>query len=656
MNRKTYILFIVLISVLLLSLSVTAGELISYDVKPGDSLYKLSHRFGTTIQRIKEANNLQSDMIYVGQVLKIPVSSLDETNSYLVRPGDSLYKLAIRFGTTVQQLKSINNLKSDMIYVGQELMIFPEQSESGTGTVTGRVTVSNRTAGSAYNQMETVDMEEELPLRENGLSTEYKKSELIVKFKPMISSQALDELEKANNLISINSLETEEGKIIQYEIPEDKEMEEIISQYNDLSNVEWAEPNYIYYPTAVPSDEYYRAYQWDFSNLNLEAAWDIQKGDKSVTVAVLDTGIISNHPDLKDNLLQGADFVGGVKSYSAESYKMTDDDPTDETPREEGGSHGTHVAGTIGAVTNNSRGVAGINWNVKILPVRGLTNKGGTSWDIAEGIYYAIDQGADIINMSFGSRHESYLQREAVREAVNEGVTIIAATGNESSSVYYPAAFKETIAVGAVGKGNTLTYYSNYGPEVDVVAPGGGYGYSIFSTWGYYDEGRTVPGYIGMSGTSMATPHVSGVAALLVANGVQEPEEIRSRLSATAVDLGPTGKDDKYGYGLIDAYAALLGKNLENTEVFAAAKSGEILNLMSDIRTVNDDGTFVLDKVKPGQVYIVAWRDVNGNGRVDRGDYYGETGRPLTITEGSSFDVDLTTYYVSGLRRKIRGE
>jgi len=401
-------------------------------------------------------------------------------------------------------------------------------------------------------------------------------------------------------------------------------MEELLFEYRQKENVLWAEPNYIYYPTVVPNDRYYNNYQWNMVNMNMEAAWEISKGEKSIVVAVLDTGIIPNHPDLKDNLLSGIDFVGGDKTYSVRSYNPTDYDPTDETPYEKGGSHGTHVAGIIGAVSNNNLGVAGINWNVKILPIRALTRSGGTSWDIAEGIYYAIDQGVNIINMSFGSNYDSYYQREAVREAVQKGITVVAAAGNEGSSVYYPAAYPETIAVSAVGRNNTKTAYSNYGPEIDIAAPGGDYGESIISTWGYYQNGKAIADYNGMIGTSMAAPHVSGAAALLVASGISDPEEIKSRLVNTARELGEKGKDNYYGYGLVDVYGALLNKRIEAPVVFAAEKSGSTLHVKSEIKTTEDD-SFALERIEPAAEVIVGWLDSNDNGIIDSGDYYGES-------------------------------
>ena len=658
-SKTTFLLILVLLLIIINGTYLTsysAGgniriQLLNYElyqVKPGDSLWKISRKFEISVSKIKEVNQLQSNMIFVGQKLKIPGS---ETNNstYVVKPGDSLWKLSQRFNITIQQLKQINNLDSNIIQVGQKLMVSGTQTETKSrAKVKGKINISNKTRGNNLIRKESVKNHTVLPLNKTPISSEHKESEIIVKYKALINPSAVDEMESENGLKPLSQIKSDVGKVVRYRVAKDKKLNKLVEKYNKLETVAWAEPNYIFYPTAIPDDPYYNYYQWDYVNLNLEAAWDVTRGDNSVVVAVLDTGIITDHPDLKPNLLQGADFVGGEKSYPVSSYSMTDLDPTDETTRAKGGSHGTHVAGIIGAVTDNNQGVAGINWNVNLLPIRVLKKTGGTSWDIAEGIYYAIDQGADIINLSLGSNHDSHLQREAVKAAAAEDITIVSATGNEgSASVYYPAAYPETIAVGAVSKNNSVTRYSNYGSEVDLVAPGGAYGESIYSTWGYMKDGATNTSYVGMIGTSMATPHVSGIAALLVANGISDPDTIRMRLVDTAFDLGSPGRDNHYGYGLVDAYGALLGKKLKQPKVFAATKGGDKVYLKSEIKSVTDDGRFTLEKVVSEKVLIIGWRDVNQNGIIDQGDYYGQTRQKLDIKENRTYNADLVINYIS---------
>jgi len=410
----------------------------------------------------------------------------------------------------------------------------------------------------------------------------------------------------------------------------------MIDKFKNREEIEWVEPNYIYHASAQPNDPYY-GYQWGHIVTNLEAAWDIKKGSSSVIVAVVDSGIIPGHPDLKDNLLQGTDFVGG------------DSDPTDETTNNNEGSHGTHVAGIIGAVTDNSQGVSGVNWYVNILPVRVLDKYGyGTIWDIAEGIYYAVNEGADVINLSLGGSSPNNLLENAVDYAEQNGIITFAASGNDGNyGVLYPAHYDSTVAVGATNIYNQVTSYSNYGPNLDLVAPGGSDNYPILSTWGYYSSGTTYWGYKDMQGTSMATPYASGVAALLIANGVSGVQNIKDRMTSTAVDLGPEGKDNYSGYGLVDAYGALLNKKLENPYVFAANVKNEAIYIKSEMIKVNDDGTYTLNEVVAEEVYIFGWRDINENQIIDAGDYFGVTSSTINVSENESYTANLNMYYVT---------
>ncbi|OQX53079.1 MAG: hypothetical protein B5M48_04035 [Candidatus Omnitrophica bacterium 4484_213] len=337
-------------------------------------------------------------------------------------------------------------------------------------------------------------------------------------------------------------------------VPKGK-VREKIKEYLRKADVEYAEPNYYVYALMVPNDEYYD-YQWHLDNpeyggIQMEKAWDISTGS-GVTVAVIDTGVRKG-TDLADTcFVSGYDFVND------------DSDPIDDN------RHGTHVAGTVAQSTNNSIGVAGVAFDACLMPVKVLDSDGsGTYADVAEGIYFAVDNGAKVINLSLGGPEPATYLEEALAYAYSKGVTIVAAAGNDSSpTLSYPAAYDDyVIAVGATQYDENLAPYSNYGPSLDLVAPGGnldldqnndGYGdgvlqqtfrkYGPFIRWGYYF----------FEGTSMAAPHVSGVAALLLANGnATTPDEVRAALQETAEDLGEPGRDNTYGYGLVDAYAAL---------------------------------------------------------------------------------------------------
>ncbi|MFW6022337.1 MAG: S8 family serine peptidase [Halanaerobiaceae bacterium] len=614
----------------------------SYYVKTGDYLYNIALKYGTSIDSIMSINNLDSYMIYPGQKLLIAVPDDEQNNIYIVKSRDTFYRISQKYNISIDAIRSANGIQDNTLYIGQKLIIPLEKNNKEDNisykSISGKAII-NRETWSKDIIRQDVNLENKVfPMYEGGDKESHKEREIIVKYKSVINTQSLNQLEKENNLVTINSINHPEGMVVKYEIPEDRIIDDIVKEYREKNDVEWVEPNYIYYPTAIPDDHYYSNYQWNMRNMNMEAAWDKSTGNESVTVAVIDTGIAANHPDLQGNLLQGADFVGGVKSYPIDSYNPTDYDPTDETPYHQGGSHGTHVAGIIGAIGNNDNGVAGVSWQLKILPIRGLTKTGGTSWDIVESIYYAIDQEVDIINMSFGGNHKSYYQHEAIKKALKEGITVIAATGNEGSQVYYPAAHPETIAVGAVGQNNQKTAYSNYGPEVDLVAPGGNYGESIISTWGYYQDGEIKPEYTGMIGTSMAAPHVSGIAALLFSKGITDPQEIKDHLINNAIDLGEPGKDDNYGHGIVDAFGALINKKVENPTIFAARKEGDVLYIRSKMIKASDQGTFKLD-VKSDTSHIIAWFDGNNNKIIDGGDYFGE------VEYDDSDNIEINLFY-----------
>ncbi|MGB9614476.1 MAG: S8 family peptidase, partial [Fervidobacterium sp.] len=327
--------------------------------------------------------------------------------------------------------------------------------------------------------------------------------------------------------------------------------------------------NYIYRALATPNDTYYK-YQWHYNNIKLPQAWDIIKS-ANIVVAVVDTGVSFTHPDLQGIFVTGKDFVDG------------DSDPTDPA---QDVSHGTHVIGTIAALTNNSLGVAGVNWGgygIKIMPIRVLGADGsGTLDNVAAGIRWAADNGAKIVSMSLGGSGAQVLM-DAVKYAYSKNVTLVCAAGNENkSSLSYPAAYVETIAVGATRYDNKRAPYSNYNYTtyydpykkayvkhyLDVVAPGGdtsvdqngdGYADGVLSTTWTPTSGNT---YMFLQGTSMATPHVSALAAMLYVKGYTTPEAIRSRLIKTAYKIpgytySSTGWNKYVGYGLIDAYKAL---------------------------------------------------------------------------------------------------
>jgi serine protease len=286
---------------------------------------------------------------------------------------------------------------------------------------------------------------------------------------------------------------------------------------------------------ALTGTDTYRGSQWDLTKINVPTAWRTSTG-AGVTVAVVDTGVDVTHPDLAGQVLPGADLVAGTTGVSA--------DPN---------GHGTHVAGTIAAAAGNGIGVAGIAADARILPVRVLGSDGsGMMSTVASGITWAADHGAQVINMSIGSTAQVSAVTNAIAYAQGKGVVVVAAAGNNRSSgspTNYPAADPGVIAVAATDSTDSYSSYSNQGSYVDVAAPGT----SILST-----VPTTMGGYAYYSGTSMASPHVAAVAALLKTyNPTLGPEQVERALETSAVDLGAAGRDSDYGYGRIDAAAAL---------------------------------------------------------------------------------------------------
>lgn len=301
--------------------------------------------------------------------------------------------------------------------------------------------------------------------------------------------------------------------------------------------VEYVEPEYQYHAMIRPNDFYYDRLH-ALPRISAEQAWDISTGNPNTLLAVVDTGIYAGHPDLGQNIVNGYDFLNG------------DADASDDS------GHGTHTAGIVAAVGNNGRGVAGMCWQCRVLAVKVLDAEGGGSQiAVSTGIRYAADQGARVINLSLGGRNDSRLLHAAVRYATDRGALVVVAAGNEAEEgnpVEYPAAYTETIAVGAIDLDETHASFSNYGDYVDVSAPG----VNIGSTG--WVEGDPEP-YFAASGTSEAAPFVTGLAGLIWSiNPALTNEDVRRVILSTTDDLGVPGQDPFFGAGRINAYKALL--------------------------------------------------------------------------------------------------
>ncbi|MEK4326909.1 S8 family peptidase [Paenibacillus sp. FSL R7-0297] len=305
---------------------------------------------------------------------------------------------------------------------------------------------------------------------------------------------------------------------------------------------QYSEPHYMYLTNdtvsentganvITPNDLLFSTYQWNLPAIETELGWNLSKGSKEVVVAVVDTGVQADHPDLQGQLLAGYNAItnGGA--------------PDDDV------GHGTHVSGIIGALTNNEEGVAGISWYNKILPVKALDNSGaGTTYSVAEGIIWAADHGAKVINLSLGNYADSQFLHDAIKYAYDRDVVIVSASGNDNTErPGYPAAYEEVIAVAATNSTGERASFSNYGDYIDVAAPGE----SIAST---YPDNQ----YAALSGTSMASPHVAALAGLVRSlNPGLTNKEVTELLTSNAVDLGDAGHDKYFGWGQVDIYQTL---------------------------------------------------------------------------------------------------
>jgi serine protease len=443
-----------------------------------------------------------------------------------------------------------------------------------------------------------------------GLSGAYLRGSMIVKFRPGTSVTAQRAVLALVDGASAPPLPHANFDIVS--LAGDVDPEAAARRLSAQADVEYAQARYRVRPAFVPNDPFY-SFQWNFSELDMERAWDINPGASSaVVVAVLDTGLAYRNLMLRfqtaarriDGVLfpslgtvdvpfaPAPDLAGPDRFVAPRDFIWDDVTPVDMS------GHGTHVAGTIGQLTNNNAGVAGMAFNVRLMPVKVVDDFWdnyfnspfiGTDDVVARGIRYAVDNGAQVLNMSIGRNGPpAPVVQDAIRNAVSRGAFVSVSAGNEGNRGNEVERFAEIapqtegmVAVGAIGRDRQRASYSSTGAYVELAAPGGdasrGGATSAILQQTYDDDLTTsyldgpsrlraprfdVFAHVFFQGTSMAAPHVSGFAALLIQQGITSPPAIEAAMKRFATDLGTRGRDDEYGHGLINPRATLRGMGL----------------------------------------------------------------------------------------------
>jgi len=365
-------------------------------------------------------------------------------------------------------------------------------------------------------------------------NAQYIEDEIVIKYKEGFApgeekhdsiKQQLKELGVISSQKVYESTEAPLDRYYKLQLKQGTNIEEIRDALNKLEAIGEAEPNYILQTRAAPNDTLYPRL-WSLPKIQADKAWDITKGKNEVTVAIVDTGVDYNHEDLQGKVIKGRDFstcaqVSLTPPITCLQQKLQDDDPLDDN------GHGTHVAGIVAALSSNQKGITGVVWQGKILAVKVLdTGGGGSMTDVMQGIEYAINNGSNVINLSLGAPGNCSPMNDLFKKAAEKKIVIIAAAGNDNTELLndVPGTCENVISVANTNQSDGKTDSSRWGSQIDIAAPGA----DIISLKSARCDSRVcVPdkiintSYLSLSGTSMASPHVAGVAALIISANQQ---------------------------------------------------------------------------------------------------------------------------------------
>jgi serine protease len=514
----------------------------------------------------------------------------------------------------------------------------------GTGEITAEVILTDKAVSIsgniitdfafAYSSDSTLSASDDsVRMSSAPIGAQSIENEMIIVFEKSTAKNEREKLLKNNgaslkkHLSSLNA--------VLAEVPSDKaKFRETLER---SGKIRYIEPNYKVYAAEsnVPNDRHYDK-QWGLDMIDLNYGWTQETGDRRIRIAVIDTGVDNDHPDL----------AGRIDAENA--YNFTDDGMEDNY------GHGTHVAGIIAALTDNNQGVAGVSWAGEILPVKALKDDGGgTNISVADAILYAaglhedIDnpEPVDIINLSLGGGGYSQLLEDAVNRAAEKGIVLVAAAGNNSYGIDYPAAYENVIAVGAVNSSGSRASYSNTGRQLDFMAPGGDSSNGILST--FPDDSGDLYEY--MQGTSMAAPHVAGLTALLLSlepsfdsKSISTSELIRKRLQKTALHPGSEEFNSEFGYGLVNANFAL--RNVNQIRVILGSRRGDSFDIEQETTLSLKGGSYIFGDIPPEKYSLFAWIDSNNDGIINDGDYIQES-ESIDLEVGDIIEQDLTLIF-----------